>query len=415
MNLPLSTRFQVRVNGAAIPVRATNVADFTGFDWTGPAEIVIDLPVAPTTVTVRPLRLGLQPELRERRAVLHLAQPVKLSFELPGQPPLFLFADPPAIAPTAGVHYFAGNQVHDVGVLQLRSGETVYLERNAIVRGAIHAVDAEHIRITGPGILDGTGAGRPIMLENCRDAVIENLTMVQPTTWMITLGACDRVQVRHVKQIGECVTSDGIDVAGSRDVTIEDCFLTNNDDCIAIKALDSRTPPTRRVARDWRRDVANVVARRCTLLNRGAGNTMEIGFELRTDEVRDIVFEDIDVIGAHVYAAIFSIHNGDRATVRRVRYENIRVEHYFSKLVDFRILNSRYSRDAERGQIRDVLFKNVRAIANTFNTPSLIGGWDADHTVTGVTFEDFQIGDRRVQHADDLQLFTRHAHDIQFC
>lgn len=41
-------------------------------------------------------------------------------------------------------------------------------------------------------------------------------------------------------------------------------------------------------------------------------------------------------------------------------YEDLPVEDSVGVLVDFKILKSRYSRDAERGQIRDILFRNIQ-------------------------------------------------------
>jgi hypothetical protein len=45
------------------------------------------------------------------------------------------------------------------------------------------------------------------------------------------------------------------------------------------------------------------------------------------------------VIAAHGEGGVFTIHNGDRACISRVLYEDIRVEHFYDKLVDFRIMH----------------------------------------------------------------------------
>jgi polygalacturonase len=156
-----------------------------------------------------------------------------------------------------------------------------------------------------------------------------------------------------LKQIGEVVSSDGIDVVGSQDVLIEGCFLRNNDDCIAVKSTNHSARRHSKYS-DWRRDVRGVEVRGCVFLNARAGNVMEIGFELQADSISDITFRDIDVLCGHGEGGVFTIHNGDHATVSRIVWEDIRVEHFYDKLVDFRILNSRWSGDDERGQIRDV-------------------------------------------------------------
>ena len=420
--IPHSTLFTVKIDGKPIDVASTAAADFVTVAVDGSFVVEVSVPDKINKVQVRPLRMGIEPILEGETVRLTFTGPGNASIEIDGLKPLFLFANPPQLhrpdPRDPAVRYYGGGIVHDVGVIELHSGETLYIEGGTVLRGALHAVDATKIRIAGHGILDGSydsaiNRRQMIVLENCRDSIIENLVLIRPTSWMVVLGDCDAITVRNLKEIGEVVCSDGIDVVGSRDVLIEDCFLSNNDDCVVIKSTSLRGAEKRGL-RNWRKDVARVTTRRCTLLNFGSGNTMEIGFELCTDVVEDVVFEDIDVIGAHQYAAVFSIHNGDRAIVRNIRYENIRVEHYWNKLVDFRVLHSRYSRDKERGQIQNVLLKNIRCIPNTYNTPSLIGGHDATHTVDHVVFEDFFIGEDKVLNGDDLHLFTKQASGIVF-
>ena len=161
----------------------------------------------------------------------------------------------------------------------------------------------------------------------------------------------------------------------------------------------------------------NVRVRRCTFLNGHPGNVMEIGYELSAGRVGDIVFEDIDVINGHGDGAIFSIHNGDRARVENVLWENIRIDHYWDKLVDLRVLHSRYNRDAERGSVRGIRFKNIRVVHAPFNAGcslSIIGGLSARHPVRDVVFEDFFLNDKKIGSADDFELYTRHVEGLRF-
>jgi hypothetical protein len=166
---------------------------------------------------------------------------------------------------------------------------------------------------------------------------------------------------------------------------------------------------------DGSQDVDGLLVQNCTLWNDAAGNVMEIGFETRTASMRNIVFRNIDVLGAHGMGAVFSIHVGDRATVSDVVWEDIYVEHFWTLLVDFRIFASRYSRDSQRGHVRNITLRRVTTIHDPFNTPSLIGGHDAEHLVENVRIEQCKIGERRVQNADDLHLFTnQHCRGIEF-
>ena len=411
----------VRIDGAPAEVYATQTADFLLLSGDGPFVLEIDLPSAPRSAAVRPARLRLTPTLDGSTVRIPFPRPLNASIECEGVKPLFLFASLPETSrpdhDAPGVRYYGGGRVYDEGTLRLSSGETLYVEGGTVLRATIVAENATGIRICGHGVIDGSlvppSKAHPLVtFSRCRDCRVENVTLVRPSNWMLVLGGCDGVRVDNLHEIGEVVCSDGIDIVGSRDIDVGGSFLINNDDCIAVKSMP--VPYLKLPGADWGGDVRAVRVHGCSFLNLGSGNAMEIGFELRADLVEDIVFEDIDVLAAHQYAAVFSIHDGDRALVRRIRYRDIRVEHYWDKLVDIRILLSRYSRDPERGRVEDIAFERIRCIPNRFNTPSLIGGFDAAHRVSGVAFRDFRIGDRPVHSADDLQLYTKQADGISF-
>lgn len=420
---PKSPDFTLTVNGETVFVHETNVAAFAILSFVGEAQIVVQTKTPIGAATVRPARRN-RTAISSRTLWLRLDEPTKVSVEIDGLKPLFLFASAPETEipdrndPT--VKYYSSGEIYDAGEIELLSGETLYIESGAIVRGTVRARNADHVKVLGRGILDGgvtNGAkrkGKRLALFECsRDLHVEGITMINPASWMLVLAACEGVVVRNINEIGEVVSSDGIDVVGSRDVLIEDCFLRNNDDCIVIKAVDFNL--YKEIGEPaWGRGTHNVLARRCVLLNAEAGNALEIGYETRADTISGITFRDCDVIAAHGDGGVFTIHAGDRAAVSDVLYEDIRVEHFFDKLIDFRILFSRYSKDAERGQIRNVILRGIRTNLDPFNCISLIGGFDAAHTVEGVVIEDFMIGDQKITNPDQLHLFTKHASGIVF-
>lgn len=419
----LSPHFSVAINGQVVPVCATGVAAFFVVAFEGAVEFEVTVEAPIQKLHLRPLSRGIVPEIEAKTVRFRLERPGHFSLEIDGLMPLFLFCNAPESArPDAGdkrVHFFEAGQTHEIGTLEMQSGETVYIEGGAVVRGAIRAADADHITISGHGILDGSfyqkevDARRSIQWEKCSDVLLQDIVMIHPSMWMVTAALCDRVHICNLKQIGQVVSSDGIDVVGSQNVLIEGCFLRNNDDCIAVKSTNHSARRHSKYT-DWRRDVRHVEVRSCVLLNARAGNVMEIGFELQADSISDICFRDIDVIAAHGEGGVFTIHNGDHAAVSNILWQDIRVEHFYDKLVDFRILDSRWSGDDERGQIRDVRLQNIRVAADIYNSPSLIGGYDANHTIENIEFEDFFLGDKAVTCADDLHLFQKHAGNIGF-
>ena len=422
---PRSTHWQLRAHGLPIEVLHATGADFAPFEITGSLEIELEATGTLDTAVVRPLSRGITAQSEGHRLRFHLDGPANLCVEAPGLPTLFIYANAPETDrpdPAAPhVLWFAAGQIHDVGTLELTSGTTLYVEAGAVLRGLIRAVRADDIRICGRGIVDGghgrgpkNGAGRLCVLEGCRNVTVEDVILIEPHAWMLVLGACEDVRVRNLREIGSVVTSDGIDVCGSRRVLIEGCCLRNNDDCIAVKALDLSDRPGDAVL-SWARDVEDVLVRHCTFWNAQCGNAMEIGFELRCDHVRRIFFEDNDVLCCHGRGAVFSIHNGDRARVEQVTWRNIRIEHHFDKLLDFRVLRSRYSRDTQRGQIRNILLDSIYVIRSEFNegeTVSLLSGWSAESPVENITMRDVFFNGNKVTHADTLDLLSRHVRGV---
>lgn len=103
------------------------------------------------------------------------------------------------------------------------------------------------------------------------------------------------------------------------------------DDCICIKACPLPSPAACC-------NVKNVHVHGCTLWNAEPGNALEIGYELRCNEVSDIVFFDCDIIHCEYEGnqsgGVLTIHNADRANVHNILYENIRIEDAQEKLVD---------------------------------------------------------------------------------
>jgi polygalacturonase len=253
------------------------------------------------------------------------------------------------------------------------------------------------------------------LYERCEKCLVEDVIIINSTCWNIELRGSRDCVVRGVKQIGEVSTSDGIDVVSSQNVLIENCFLRNNDDCVVIKA--GKRLYERGKGVKWGENVENVLVQNCVLINDNSGNALEIGHELQADEIKDITFRNCDILSVHGWGAAFSINNADRAVVRDVLYEDIRVEHHFTHLINFRVVRSRYGRDAERGHIRNIVMRNIDVTLTPFNagyTVSHIGGLDADHTAEDITIENLCQDGEKVTDGDQIELFTRHAKNIVF-
>jgi hypothetical protein len=421
---PQNENFKVRVNGKDIFVYNTSAEPFAAFSGSGMVHIEVETTQSNPNIGISPKRLGIVPKFDGNKISFDLLAGTNVALVVEGKPLLFIYADKVAEnipSPAAkGVYYFKAGQVYEIGELRLKDNETLYIEGGAVVRGCVRATSAKNVRIGGYGVLDGSyyskeGNRRTIVFEDCRNSIIEDITMIEPTSWMIVLGICQDITVQNVKEIGTVSSTDGCDIVGSKRIRIENCMFRNGDDCIAIKSLDLRGHGSATL--DFSSDVEDVEITGCCFVAYMGGTALEIGHELRTGSIKNIRFINCDILGLHGLGGVFGIHNADHATVSDILYENIRVEHYYNKLIDLKVIKSMWGKDAERGQIRNVVFRDIEVTQSIYNSGysmSLIGGYDSTHTAENILFENFRLNGKKITNADQLELYVKQAKDIKF-
>lgn len=442
--------FQVRVDGRELFVYDSKVAAFSQFSFSGKAHVSVTPQRTFERVDIRPKNDAIEYAVENQTIHFDLERPCRLSIELDGdiKRPLFLFADPPEKdVPEPGdenVRYFEAGKIHEAGEIVLASNETLYIAGGAIVRGRICAQNARNIRIQGRGILDATGRDfktNMVRLSGCTDVEMSGVVLLNSYGWTLVPMKSKNVKIDNVKIIGWRDNDDGIDVVGCENLAVTNCFVRTKDDCIAVKA----SPGYFEEGESGLQDVAGVAVVNTVLWNAEWGNAVEIGFELQTNSVRNILFKDCDII--HVQSGgVFTIHNGDFATVENIRYEDIRVEDPRDKLVEFRIGLSIYSGDCprayhrqnpnrkrsplgqwmpvaeddvgkyaeRRGRIRNVHFKNVEVTAKKTPRSYLIGYDDDEHSVRNVIFENVRINGRHISKPQDGNFTIENATGIRF-
>lgn len=418
-----SESYGVKVNGQSVFTYHCRDANYTLLSGEGYLHVEVTVLFPFKDVKVRPLSLGIKPEAAGSTVKFTVEAPVKVSLEVDGdiRNPLFLLINPleaekPAPG-TPGLKYFEGGKIHDAGELELQEGETLYIDEGAVVYGCIKAVKADNIRICGRGILDGSRwehvnwpRKQMVLAIQSEDVTIEGITVVNGPNWHIVPTACKNVTIRDLNVITFTGTGDGIDVVGSEDVTVTGCFVRSNDDCVAIKAVNYMHDC-------GMKNVHNVTISRCVFWNAEWGNALEVGYETRCDEISGIVFRDCDVIRSEFEGwqsgGTFTIHNGDRAIVRDILYEDIRIEDSREKLIDIKILFSRYSKDFERGQVRDIRFKNIQIVDGPFPV-SILQGFDGEHLVKDVTIENLLVHGRRINSANEAKMVVELSQDVRF-
>jgi polygalacturonase len=121
----------------------------------------------------------------------------------------------------------------------------------------LYAENAENIRITGDGSVNGRGSEKnfPIKLEggslgdrpmlirfvDCQNIVFSGVTLKDAASWCTHLVSCEDIVIRGVK-IDSHVNrnNDGLDLDGCKNVLIENCNIRSGDDSICPKSTTTR-------------------------------------------------------------------------------------------------------------------------------------------------------------------------------
>ncbi len=307
--------------------------------------------------------------------------------------------------------------LHDIEgrLLFMESNRKIYLPRGTVVRAGLRAEQVEHAAIFGQGILDGsrnprdTGENKGERMgekwiadaghEGCicfhkgHDLVCDGPLLYNPQFWNFVVSGVTGCTIRNYKCISWIINNDGIQPRSCQDLYVEHCFLKCNDDCVAVKTR-----------RSFAMTSGNLLFRDLVLWNDRYGSALEIGHTSQGDLLHDIRFEDIRIInnrGGAIHACII-----DHSTVQDLSYENIHVEGVPGYCdFSFTIAPSHYTTDKERGRIRRVSVKHY--FSEHPHTPGALCGFDENHNIETVRFEDIQFNCGSVRHFTADQLFWR--------
>lgn len=382
-------------------------ASMVQFDMGSPVEVMVKKNNGLIQdVKIRPLASDIQHTVNRNVILFRLKKPQYLSVEFNGDRlhNLHLFANPLETETYTGssnkVMYF-GPGVHRPQDLpntqiQIPSNTTVYLAPGAVVKAKFLIDKAENVRIIGRGILDHPLRG--VEITHSKNILIDGITVVNPDHYTIFGGEANGLTIKNLKSFSCKGWSDGIDLMCCNDVLIDNVFMRNSDDCIAIYAhrwsyYGGSQNITLQNSVLWA-DIAHPVN------IGGHGNPEdEVG-----EMVENIIVRNIDILEQDeddpLYQGCMAIDCGDKNLVRKVLFEDVRVEsiqegRLFHVNVRF---NPKYDRQPGRG-IEDVTFRNI-----TYNgvgeNPSLIKGLDEERNVKNVTFENVVINGKKMESID---------------
>jgi len=285
-----SSDFEMSANGIPVPLHTARVSAFpVNRRWPGHQRQKNQTELAPfaSFAMDEPVRIALRPNRPFKDVVIRpLSRKIdftvtdgviEFTLDKPGffvvmldgyHKALHIFADPVKeykIDRNSPDVLYYGPGVHEAGLIELHSNQTLFLDDGAIVYGRVIAREADNIRILGHGILDNSheegtilhefgpedqkrvdqgfavlNVERPftIVFDFCRGIEIDGITIRDSLAYNICPTCCTDIAIRNFKTIGNWrYNSDGIDMHNCHRVRISDCFLRTYDDSICVKGL----------------------------------------------------------------------------------------------------------------------------------------------------------------------------------
>ncbi len=317
--------------------------------------------------------------------------------------------------------YYFGPGYHDLSTkyptgLYASNGRTVYIAGGAVVKGTVGIGNGGGtVKGHGMVVINENQGGAEFSADCADGGTLDGIIChrYHASGWQTTYTYTKNLTVSNLKiMCPDGGSSDGMDFQGCQDMTIDNCFIRANDDCVAIKGLagDGSDPAecTQQIERNLK--FTNMQFWTC------ANNAFGIGAETYAQVMENISLSDSEVL-CHYDRNTHSEGMADRAAlnicaltgtnIRNVSFDNI-IVHHCSRFIALGFEDSFWygtilGYQKYPGDISDVRFSNVscpnRRDGQCANDVRLYG-WDGDYSRNKGWYE----GDTP----------TKYVHDIYF-
>ncbi len=346
---------------------------------------------------------------------------------------LHLFCNPVEDKPRKATYYF-GPGYHDLraggksGNIALSGDETVYIAPGAVVDGSVTNVGLTTGGVGGQGVLLNSDPGfRAINNSTCHGGYLRDVIVHSRCNgWQVVFHRCEGMNVEGIKVVSAFYRSnDGFDLTGCRDLRFDNCFIRAADDCVAIKGLEPKsTPLVDRPAN------TGLHFSRMQLWS-DSNNAFGIGQEARAARYENISLTDSDVLfdwddifnsQRMCYQSSLNVCAMEGTTISNVLFDDIRL-YKSMRVTCIGFIDDFYfgcitSDQSDPGEIRDVVFNNIRSYGetgwpNTDEIRMLVwhgnGGTPAK-AIHDVEFRDVVLNGRRLESFDDERVIANDNH-----
>jgi len=390
--------YLVKVQAVKGLKRLTEDATVGYFDFEGEVEVSVTYNKGNiNTARVRPLSYDITHRVNGNTLLFKLDRPRNLSVEVNGDifRNLHLFANPletyiPDRKDPDLIYFGPGIHEKKEEELKIPSGKTVYLAPGAVLKFRLHIEKAENVKIMGRGIVCHT-IKHGIRISDSKNILVEGVFATQCST-----GGSENVTIRNVKSISYYGWGDGMNVFASNNVLHDGVFCRNSDDCTTVYGT--------RLGYDG--GCKNITMQNAVLWA-DVAHPIFIGIHGNAEQpeiLENLTYVNIDILDHREtqldYQGCMAINAGDNNLIRKVRFENIRVENFRKgQLINVRIFyNPKYCKAPGRG-IEDVLFKDITYTGDRAEI-SIVAGYDESRKVKNIRFENLTINGQVI--SDDM-------------
>lgn len=288
------------------------------------------------------------------------------------------------VAARGGGHVIIPKGTWHTGAIHLKSNIDLHLEEGAVLEFStnpedylpvvlvllegircynyspfIYGIDLENVSVTGQGVLEGNGqawwpwkenmtgmmdlyyAGadlRPmeervygtveaglrspfIQLINCKNVLLEGITLNNAPFWNVDPVWCENVIIRNltIESPYDSPNTDGINIDGCKNALVENCTIVSaGDDLICLKS--GRNADGRAVGRTCE----NVIIRRCKALGKCRSGGIVIGSEM-SGGVRNILAYDCEFTD-NINCLRIKSKDGRGGFVENIEYHNLHLK-----------------------------------------------------------------------------------------
>jgi len=268
--------------------------------------------------------------------------------------------------------------------IKIPSNTTVYIAPGAIIRARLIVDHAQNVRIIGRGLILNPLRGVEITFS--KNVEVDGLTVINPQHYTVFGGQSEQIKLSNIRSFSRHPWSDGIDLMCCKKVNIQDVFLRNNDDAIALYNH-----------RWWYWGGTNdVQVARATIFS-DLAHPFNFGTHgddraVEGEYMRRIRVQDCDILSADG-DGIFSVRCGDQNRIEDIHFSNIRIE----DVVQSRLFNvqtyfsGKYNR-APGDFIRNVWFSDISFNGDASRLgESQFKSYDEQHPVSDIHFKNIRI------------------------